>query len=145
MRRVVSLEEAAFSLPRSSARAKVEQVADGLADEVNNAVPKALAARLLGLSVPTVDRWVEAGRLQTIDVEGRTLIEARQLSRVVALVRYLRTAVRRQGMISAVVDHLSREDPRLQLELADLQESIAALHSGGLVDLTFPTTFGPED
>ena len=145
MRRVVALDEAALALPSGPPRAKVEQVADGLVADVNNAVPKAVAARILGLSVPTVDRWIEAGRLRTIDVNGRALVEARHLGRVAAAVRSLRAASRTRGMITAVIDRISREDPKLQLELADLQESLDAVRSGELVDLTFPATFGPDD
>lgn len=147
VRRMVSLDEAALEIPRGRARRNVEHVADDLAGEVR-CVSKAVAARVLGLSTPTVDTWIGAGRLHAVVPPGSTreYVEVRQLSRVAALVRFLRSAGRKRGVIAAVIDRLSEDDPGLQRELTEaLEESLAAVDSGDLVELTLPASFGSND
>jgi hypothetical protein len=144
---MVDLDEAALELPGGRARTKVQHVADDLADDVPG-VSKAVAARVLGLSVPTAEKWIAAGRLRLVAPEGsqRELVDARHLSRVAALVRALRAYARKRGVVAAVIDRLSREDPELQRTLSEaLEESLAAVQSGDLAELTIPASFGPND
>ena len=147
VRRLVELNEAALEIPDGRARGKVQDVADGLAAETRG-VSKAVAARVLGLSVPTVEKWIGDGRLTTLHVEGfdRELVDSARLARIAAVVRALRRDGRKRGMIAAVVDRLSQDDTAVQASLRDaLDESLAAVERADLNELKIPATFEPND
>jgi hypothetical protein len=59
--------------------------------EIGPSVPKRRAAALLGVSVPGVQRWIDAGRLPVLRRPGgRQEVEARALLDVLEEVRHLR-------------------------------------------------------
>jgi len=109
---------------------------------------KASAARMLGVSVNTLDKWISRGRLPLIrDAKtGRDLVDIRAFVPVLVKVRMLRAAGQRDGIIAAAVSELEREDPEYQKAFAQLYgPSLEALAENRLKPVVVPSTFGPED
>ena len=140
VRRLVRLNEAALRISDAGAREQVQHVADDLAGDTQG-VSKAVAARALGLSVPTVEKWIDSGRLVTVHAEqsDRQLVDTAHLGRVAAVVRALRRDGRKRGVIAAVVTRLSEHDVATQASLTDaLEESLIALERGELHEPEIP-------
>jgi transposase-like protein len=126
----------------------VQRVASRRADVVRKGVPKASAARLLGVSPPTLDKWIARKRISTQrdPVTGRELVVPKALVDLLILVRVLRNAGHRDGVLAAAIERLEQDDPVHQREYAELYgDSIKAMASGDLKPLALPESFGPED
>jgi hypothetical protein len=109
---------------------------------------KASAARMLGVSVNTLDKWISRGSLPLVrDTKtGRELVDIRGFVPVFVKVRALRAAGQQAGIIAAAVSDLEREDPEYQKAFAQLYgPSLEALAQNHLKSVVVPSTFGPED
>jgi hypothetical protein len=109
---------------------------------------KASAARMLGVSVNTLDKWVLRGRVPLIrDAKtGRLLVDVRAFVPIYVKVRALRAAGQADGLIAAAIGELEREDPEYQDAFSKLYgPSLEAVAEGRLKPLVVPNNFGPED
>jgi hypothetical protein len=78
LERVVVLRRVAESVDDPVARKRLAQVIRALRRDIGVGVPKRRAARLLGVSVQALERWVGRGLLPTVRKPGstRTLLDA---------------------------------------------------------------------
>ena len=133
---------------RGSARAHIQRVQARRARAAAGGIAKAPAARLLGISVNTLDKWIARGRISTVPRPGsaRAGVDPVQLARLLIAVRVLREQGRQDGILAAAIQQLEREDPRYQREFAELYApSLQSMATGHLKPLELPDTFGPED
>src|SRR5215217_2396269 len=114
---------------------------------VGAGVPKAVAARVLGVSVPTVEKWVARGRIPTIlNGSGPPRIGVSALVDLAALVEELRDQGKTEGLVAAALLRLEQEDPVYRDNFDELYgTSLAAAERGDLVPAAIPKTFGPDD
>ena len=114
---------------------------------VGAGVPKAVAARVLGVSVPTVDKWVARGRIPTVlNGSGPRRVALSALVDLAARVEELRDQGQTEGLVAAALLRLEQEDPVYRDNFDELYgSSLAAAERGDLVPATIPETFGPED
>lgn len=111
-------------------------------------VPKAVAAKLLGVSVTTLNKWVERGRIAVVRDErtNRELIASGPLARVLVQVRGLRSQGAKTGLLAEAIATLEREDADYQREFAELYgASLQAIAENRLKSVVLPATFGPDD
>lgn len=133
---------------RGSTRAHIQRVQARRAQAAAGGIAKAPAARLLGISVNTLDKWIARGRIRTISNAGsaRTGIDPTQVAELLIAVRILRDQGRQTGILAAAIQQLEREDGRYQREFAELYgASLESMAAGNLKPLELPDSFGPED
>ena len=102
-------------------RAELEPVIDGLRRDLDETMSKIEAAKVIGVSVPTLDKWIEQ---RIIPVERATSGRPR-VPRYTALdlaerVSDLRDRGRERNLIVAVVHQLQRDDATYQREFRKL-------------------------
>jgi DNA-binding transcriptional MerR regulator len=108
---------------------------------------KAEAAKAIGVSAATLDRWIE----QQIVPAKRAGSGQPRVPRDTALdlarrVADLRRRGRDRNLVVAVVDELQRADPAYQREFQKLYgPGLRALASGELVSAAPTDDFGPDD
>jgi len=132
---------------RDGDRARVRKVEDRVRARVGTGVPKAVAARVLGFSVNTLDKWIARGRIQVVPSRnGRQLVALEPLVDLAAEVERLRDAGKTEGLLAAAILALQQDDPAYREEFEELYgESLEAMRRGELVPATIPDTFGPDD
>lgn len=132
---------------RGNPRLRVRQVEDRMRQRVGQGVPKAVAARVLGVSTTTLDKWIARGRIQTIPGPGDTpRVALAPLVELVAEVQALRELGQTDGVLAAAILHLQQRDPAYRREFDDLYgESLHAAATEDLVPATVPETFGEDD
>lgn len=126
----------------------VRRIRERRAKHARRGVSKAAVGRMLGVSVNTLDKWIERGRIKTmIDPKsGRKLIDGQEAARLLIAVRVLRAQGKKDGVLAAALDELERKDPTYQREFAKLYgASLASMQAGDLKPLRLPDSFGPED
>jgi excisionase family DNA binding protein len=140
-----------LKLAQRSSRGKpaerVRRVEGRVRKRAGTGVSKAIAARVLGVSVPTVDKWIARGRIPTVrNGRGPRRIELSALVDLAAAVEELRDAGETKGVVAAALLRLEQEDPVYRKNFNELYgESLAAGQRSDLVPATIPDTFGPED
>lgn len=133
---------------RGQARELVHRVAVRREHALSRGVSKALAARMLGVSVPTLDKWIARERIATVtDPKGRRrLVDARGLAELLVRVRALRELGHRDGVLAEAIQTLERDDARYQRHFDELfGASLDAMKRGELQQVVVPDSFGPED
>lgn len=132
---------------RGEPRERVRTVEGRMRKRVGAGVPKAVAARVLGVSVKTLDKWIARGRVPTVaGTNGRRLVALSPLVDLAAAVEQLREAGRTEGLLATALLELQQQDPQYRRNFHDLYgESLAAVERGDLVPATIPETFGPND
>jgi excisionase family DNA binding protein len=132
---------------RGKPRERVSRVEQRMRERLGPGVPKTVAARVLGVSVPTIDKWIDRGRIPVISTpKGQRRVALGPLVSLAAEVQALREAGQTDGLIAAAVLRLQQEGPKFQKEFDELYgESLAAMARGDLVPFEIPDTFGPED
>jgi hypothetical protein len=133
---------------RGRNRESVRRIRERRAKQAGRGVSKAAVARMLGVSVNTLDKWIGRGRIKTkVDPKsGRELIDGQEAARLLVAVRVLRAQGKKDGVLAAAVDELEREDPEYQRELAELYgASLSSMQAGDLEPVRLPDSFGPED
>ncbi len=109
---------------------------------------KAEAARMLDISVNTLDKWIARGRVAVVrdDSSPRTLVAIVPFAGLVREVRELRARGETSGVLAAAIAQLERDDPDYQHAFAELYgASLQAVQAGHLTPLALPEGFGPED
>lgn len=109
---------------------------------------KAEAARMLGISVNTLDKWIVRGRVAVVrdDASPRTLVAIVPFARLVREVRELRARGEKSGVLATAIAQLERDDPDYQREFAELYGgSLQEMQDGHLTPLALPGGLGPED
>lgn len=140
-----------YVLERSSRgpnREYVRRIRARRTKQADRGVPKAAVARMLGVSVNTLDKWIERGRITTkVDPKsGRKLIDGEEAARLLIAVRVLRAQGKKDGVLAAAIAELERKDPEYQRQFTALYgASLASMEAGDLEPLRLPDSFGPED
>jgi hypothetical protein len=145
---VISLRRTADAGPLpADARARIATVEEGLREDVGESLSKASAARILGISLTTLDKWIGRSMLTTVTrPNGREEIEAASFYDLAAEVERLRELGEDKAVIAAAFHRLAEHDPKVQKALTDaLGEGLRAAKEGRVHELVIPSTFGPED
>lgn len=126
---------------------RVRRVEGRVRKRVGAGVSKAVAARVLGVSAPTVDKWITRGRIPTIDSgSGPRRVALSGLVDLAVVVEELRDRGQTDGLVAAALLRLEQEDPVYRKNFKELYgDSLAAAQRGDLVPATIPDTFGPND
>lgn len=126
---------------------RVRKVEVRVRGRVGDGVPKAVAARVLGFSVNTLDKWIARGYVKTVEGKnGRQLVALEPLVDLAAEVEQLRETGKKDGLLAAAILALQMEDPKYRQEFDELYgDSLEAMRKGDLIPFTIPDTFGPED
>lgn len=109
---------------------------------------KATAARMLGVSANTLDKWIRRGRLSVVrdPRTNRELVDIGAFVPLFVKVRGLRAAGRSEGIVATAIAELEREDPHYQKAFSELYgASLQAAAADRLKPVVVPDTFGPED
>ncbi len=132
---------------RDGDRDRLRRVEDRVRTRVGDGVPKAVAARVLGFSVNTLDKWIARGRVETVAAKnGRRLVALEPLVDLAAQVEKIRATGQKDGLLAAAILALHLEDPEYRREFDELYgESLEAVQRGDLIPATIPDTFGPDD
>jgi excisionase family DNA binding protein len=132
---------------RGKPRQRVSKVEDRMRKRVGSGVSKTVAARVLGVSVNTIDKWIARGSIPTVrTAAGKRLVALTPLVDLAAAVEDLREAGQTSGVLAAAITHLQQRDPPYRKEFEKLYgHSLAAAKSGDLVPAAIPDTFGPDD
>jgi DNA repair photolyase len=126
---------------------ELQPIIEDLRDDLDDSMSKAQAAKVIGVSVPTLDKWI-AQRI--VPVKGRGSARPR-IPRDTALdlaerVADLRERGRERNLIIALVDQLQRDDSLYQREFKKLYgPGLRALVEGELVSAAPTDAFGPND
>lgn len=132
---------------RGRPRAHVRKVEGRMRKRVGAGVSKAVAARILGVSTNTLDKWIVRGRVPTVRGDGgRQLVALAPLVELGANIKQLREAGQTEGLLSTAILELEQRDHAYVREFKELYgDSIDALRRGELVPATIPDSFGPDD
>lgn len=125
---------------------ELEPIITDMRSEIAPTLPKRVAARLLGVSVPTLNKWIVRG-LITVEQSGRYERVVRDpFLDLAVLVQRLRRSGKTEGVVAEAVQRLQADDPDYQREAAELYgDSVAAIGRDDLIPATIPDTFGPDD
>jgi hypothetical protein len=128
-------------------RQELEPVIDGLRSDLDETMSKSQAAKVIGVSVPTLDKWIEQ---RVVPVErapsGRPRVPRDTALDLAERVSDLRERGRERNLIVAVVDQLQLDDSVYQREFKKLYgPGLRALASGELVSAAPTDEFGSED
>lgn len=141
-RNVVELRRARASVSDPEARDGVDRVVEDLRQDAGPVLAKSAAARLLGVSRNTLDKWIARGMVPTRD-GGVDRAALEEIAAEVEVVR--RLAESKPGVLAEALSRLAERDP----EFADLEEQaeqgLRAVEKGKLVPLRIPEGFGPDD
>lgn len=133
---------------RGQTRELVHRVAMRREHALSRGVSKALAARMLGVSVPTLDKWIARDRIGTVTDprSRRRLVDASALAELLVRVRALRELGHREGVLAEAIQTLERDDPHYQRQFDELfGASLESMTRGDLHPVVVPDSFGPED
>jgi hypothetical protein len=128
-------------------RAELEPVIDGLRLDLDETMSKIQAAKVIGVSVPTLDKWIEQ-RIVPVEraASGRPRVPRDTALDLAERVSDLRDRGRERNLIVAVIDQLQRDDTTYQREFEKLYgPGLRGLASGKLVSAAPTADFGPED
>jgi hypothetical protein len=108
-------------------RQRLEAVARRRRQELGQSVPKGKAAAVLGVSVTTLDKWIERGALPVVRRAGsaRVEVEADALLELAVEVQRLRDAGRRRGLLAHALRRLGWSVPLRRADPAKTPEPAA--------------------
>jgi phage terminase Nu1 subunit (DNA packaging protein) len=128
---IIEIRRTARELLDPAARRRAEQAAERLAAELEPTISKTRAARLLGVSVTALDKWVARGRVPVGRKSGlkKTEIDTATLLELAEDVAELREQGRRRGLISEALRRRAerRRSTASILETAALIEAVSAI------------------
>jgi hypothetical protein len=128
-------------------RQELEPIIDGLRRDMDETMSKSQAAKVIGVSVPTLDKWI-AQRIVPVEraVSGRPRVPRDTALDLAERVSDLRERGRERNLIVAVVHQLQRDDSTYQRECQKLYgPGLRAPGSDELISAAPTAAFGPED
>lgn len=128
-------------------RAELTPVIEGLREELEPTMSKRQAATVIGISVPTLDKWI-ARRLLPVQAasSGRPRVSRDAVLDLAERIQDLRRAGESRHLVAMAVDRMLREDSRYQREFDALYgPGLAAMRKGDFVSAAPGPDFGPED
>lgn len=128
-------------------RAQLRVVEESLAAQASS-VPKRVAASLLGVSVPALDRWIARGMVRTVRNAGstRSEVDPEDLVALVREVRKLREMGEDRALLSRALQRLRENDPDYEQRIVEaIGPALAAGERGKPDWVTIPESFGPDD
>jgi DNA repair photolyase len=128
-------------------RNELQPIIDGLRRDLDETMSKAQAAKVIGVSVPTLDKWIEQ-RIVPVEraASGRPRVPRDTALDLAERVSDLRERGRERNLIVAVVHQLQRDDSTYRSEFEKLYgPGLRALASEELVSAAPTAEFGPED
>lgn len=131
----------------SAVRAELDPVIADLREDLDETMSKTQAAELIGISVPTLDKWVKRRIVPVRKApSGRPRIPRDTAIDLAERIGELRDRGHERNLIAGVVDMLQRDDATYRREFQELYgPGLAALADGDLVSAAPPKSFGPED
>lgn len=126
---------------------ELHPIIEELRGDLDETMSKAQAAKVVGVSVPTLDKWIE----QSIVPVRRAASGRPRVPRDTALdlaerVADLRQRGRERNLIIALVDQLQRDDSLYQREFRQLYgPGLRGLAKGELVSAAPTDAIGPDD
>jgi DNA repair photolyase len=128
-------------------RNELQPIIDGLRRDLDETMSKAQAAKVIGVSVPTLDKWIEQ-RIVPVEraASGRPRVPRDTALDLAERVADLRDRGRERNLIVAVVHQLQRDDSTYQREFRKLYgPGLRALAKQQFVSAAPTADFGPED
>jgi hypothetical protein len=125
----LAVRQARASASDERSRRRLQLAEVRLRNELGGSVPKSVAARVLGISGPALERWVDARRLPAVQRPGgREEIDAEVLLDLAVEVEALRESGWRRRVVAEALGRLERRGlPRRRLRP---NESAAELRAG---------------
>jgi DNA-binding transcriptional MerR regulator len=107
---IVALRRVEAAVRDPIERQRLDRVIRALRREVGSGVPKRRAARLLGVSVQALDRWVERGLIPVVRKPGSTreLLDAETVILLAEEVSRRRDSGEQRGVLAASLRELER-------------------------------------
>jgi DNA-binding transcriptional MerR regulator len=107
---IVALRRVEAAVRDPVERQRLDRVIRALRREVGSGVPKRRAARLLGVSVQALDRWVERGLIPVVRKPGSTreLLDAETVILLAEEVSRRRDSGEQRGVLAASLRELER-------------------------------------
>jgi transposase-like protein len=128
-------------------RDELEPIIDGLRRDLDDTMSKSQAAKVIGVSVPTLDKWIQQ-RIVPIRraTSGRPRVPRDTALDLAERVADLRQRGRERNLIVALVEELQRRDSAYQGEFEKLYgPGLRALAGDQLVSAAPTDAFGPDD
>jgi DNA-binding transcriptional regulator YiaG len=128
-------------------RAELTPVIDDLRDELGPTMSKRQAAAVIGVSMPTLDKWIDRGLLPVqAALSGRPRVGRDAVLDLAERVEDLRRMGETRHLIATAVDRMLREEPQHQREFEQLYgPGLAAMREGDFVSAAPGPDFGPGD
>jgi DNA-binding transcriptional regulator YiaG len=126
---------------------ELEPIIEDLRGDLDDTMSKSQAAKVIGVSVPTLDKWIEQ-RIVPVKraTSGRPRIPRDTALDLAERVADLRRRGRERNLIIALVDQLQRNDAVYQHEFKQLYgPGLRSLAKGRLVSAAPTDAFGPDD
>jgi len=131
---------------KPEAAAAIVEVIDDLRSDVGETLTKASAARLLGVSRNTLDKWIARGAVPTREIAGRQEVVRTELEELAETVQRLRAvSADRPGVLAEAVRRLAEGDPEFAGMEDQIERSLRDVEQGNLVPLRIPDSFGHDD
>jgi hypothetical protein len=128
-------------------RDELDPIIADLRQDIDEVMSKTQAAELIGISVPTLDKWIQRRIVPVVPARsGRPRIPRDTALDLAERIGDLRARGQERNLITGVVDMLHREDATYQREFEKLYgPGLAELAANDLVSAQPPESFGPED
>jgi hypothetical protein len=126
---------------------ELEPIIEELRGDLDETMSKAQAAKVIGVSVPTLDNWIDE-RIVPVNrvASGRPRVPRDTALDLAERVADLRQRGRERNLIIALVDQLQRDDSLYRREFRTLYgPGLRALAKGDLVSAAPTGAFGPDD
>lgn len=126
---------------------ELEPVIEDLRGDLEDTMSKSQAAKVIGVSVPTLDKWIEQ-RIVPVSraASGRPRVPRDTTLDLAERVADLRRRGRERNLIIALVDQRQRDDPVYRREFRKLYgPGLRALEKSELVSAAPTDAFGPDD
>jgi hypothetical protein len=143
---LVMLRHVRDALEDDELRSDVDHVVDDLRQDAGEALPKAAAARVLGVSRGTLEKWIDRAMIPTRTVDGLERVERAGLEEIAAEVAALRRLrADNPAVLAEALARIADRDPEFAGMDAQIATSLKDLEHGELVPMRIPDSFGPED
>jgi DNA-binding transcriptional MerR regulator len=126
---------------------ELEPIIEDLRRDLDDTMSKSQAAKVVGVSVPTLNKWIEQ-RIVPVKraTSGRPRVPRDTALDLAERVADLRQRGRERNLIVALLDQLQRNDPAYQREFQKLYgPGLRALADDELVSAAPTGAFGPDD